>query len=628
MQQTATELWGEWVRSGVLKPGSYDADVKQCVQGALEHAGAPAAGTLEAAMDAVEWTPRDLIRALAPVVASFTGMLRDLLRLLSRIGAKSGTRENLRVVYEFDKGDLIDDSLGSFRETVERLESVVVRTRPLVFDPDRVWQSPLRGFRAYDLNSFLSTHGWSVGREHWQFGDGVPVPELTGSSRVDGLLEEYVRLLRCVAERLGEIGDDTIAVTAWLVHAERDEAWASGSEIVAENTSDIVIAREASDYWLLSNASMACGFAEAVARGEPVRDDLLDRLEAWLAEFWGVETDSMRERLVEEFTDVLSLPTWGRRHDLYSAWIATQIDRALDSRLEFVVEDGALRFPFSETLLARLDAAAGDVELRSERKFPASDLVGKGRKNGVQPDYSFVRASDQTPIVAVEVKQYRHSTTSKPAAALRDYVVALSSEQVFLVAHGPLGRGVARTIPAEASERAHVHRNVRVGKPAESAAFRKDLASLFPPPPKPTLPGVGAPRSLPGPIGRPVRVELRWLPSVHDLDLHILGRAGEMSYQNPLMPHAVLKDDTFNGGPEIAYLSAVPVGIEVRVHVYSQGTLRAAAPVAALVWDDGARMELVPTDEVLDAGRRCWVVGSIDEDGTVTPSGDSRIADL
>src|SRR4051794_7444660 len=99
----ATDLWSAWVREGTLKPKHYDSDVEELVIAALARSGFRGS-PVTMAMSQAEWTARDLIHALAPAVNSFAGMLRDLLRLMTRISATHGNDTNLRVVYEFEDG--------------------------------------------------------------------------------------------------------------------------------------------------------------------------------------------------------------------------------------------------------------------------------------------------------------------------------------------------------------------------------------------------------------------------------------------------------------------------------------------------------------------------------------------
>lgn len=605
MLRTAADLWREWERSGALRPGDYDSDIVDQIRKVMRRQGVPGAPIVDV-LERAEWTPRDLLHALAPVVASFAGMQRDLLTLLVRIGGTTGTGENLRVVYEFAEDDLIDESLQELRETVTRLETVVVRMQPLDFNPSHAWDSPIRGFGSWGRESgFVGPRP-----ELWAFASGVPDPVRTGHQRVDDLLARYRGVIEAVLRTLASVGDNSQEAAAWLRTAG-DEADPALRSIVSAATAD---------YWPIGAVAMVQGFAEQVAVGrvEP-EPQLLDRLETWLDGFFAADAfDALQERTITELTDLLKLPTWGRRHELYSAWVATQVDRALDSKMEFVLHDGALRFPFRPTLVARFASANGDVEFWGEFRSPAEDLSGEGRKTAIQPDYRFLRRGSDvaTTIAAVEVKQYLRAATKNPGAALRDYVLALPEAIVLLVAHGPLGRGVIDVVPPAERHRARIHRDVRVGRPRETAAFRRDIAALFPvpSPPKPS---------------RPARIELRWAATVSDLDLHVGAASGaETSWRRLATPHSVLRKDVTTGGePEIVDLAATASErLRVHVRIYSDDarSFAEAEPVVAFVWDDGERFELRPRMTLARSRDRSWDVAEIEVSGRVRPLSDSR----
>lgn len=632
MFSTGAELWREWERTGALRPQHYDRDVADRVRAAL---GSPLSNDLTVAelLAAKAWSPRDLIHALAPLVNSFVGMMRDLLALLNRVGATAGTGENLRLVYEFAEGDVIDESLANLRETVQRVENVMAMMPSLTFRRDHAWSSPIRN--AGSLAHAAALLGVDDGDlAHWRFANGLPSPAPTGRVRVDEVVQRYVNVLHAVLDRLALRGDDVAEVGDWLRATRHDR-----------EANDIDLAEAATDFWVLSEVAAVHRFVDEVRGGSRVADEILDGIQGWLAGFQSdVYEATMVECLVEELTDVLSLPAWGRRHELYSAWVASQIDQALErSRLEFVVTDGALRFPFRPTLLARLDppsgpsTPSGGIEFWCEVRSSATAPLGEGRKGGIQPDYRFIRtnAEGSETVAAIEVKQYLRPANKNPGEALRDYVVGLPSATVLLVAHGPLGARVLDRVPASERHRALVHAHVRVGRPRESAAFRDDIARLFPPAVEAPLtriesaafrddttmfaPAVEAPVT---------RLELRWRRSTGDLDLHVLGPDGEeTSWQSTSTRHSSLREDAFDGGPEIVDLAAPRSGpLHVWVHLFSKdaASVRHAGPEVSFVRADGSPLVLVPrTDAPVDEARR-WYVGEIDAHGRVLVSPSSR----
>lgn len=607
MQSTATELWREWERSGVLRPQDYDTDVADQVRRMLARRGQDGSGPIDRALDDARWTARDLLQTLAPLVTSFTAMQRDLLRLLQRVGAASGTQENLRVQYEFVAGDIIDESLADFRERVRHIEAVVVQLRPLSFTTSHAFDSAMRQHATSEAVDGLVAISGAASWETWQFSDGVPDATPTGYPQIDGLAERVIALVRGVLARLESVGTDTVTAREWA-YAHRDD--------LEQDPGLDQIIWAATDFWPLSTAAAVYQWTAGIAAGTiAASDEFLMQVDAWLGGFEAGEPEEAKiERMVEEFVDILSLPAWGKRHELYSAWITTQLDRAVHGRLEFVVVDGALRFPFHATLLAHLPTVHGPVELWCEVRSPATGELGGGRKRGIQPDYRFQRpahdkASDRTTVAAVEVKQYKSPAAIKHGGTLRDYVANLPGATVLLVAHGPLGAGVIDAVPESDRDRARVHTDVRVGHPRESAAFRADVARLFPPPPT-----------------RPTRIELRWSPTVADLDLRVRGGDEETSYRSFTTTHSTLRGDVRSGGgPEVVDIRPDVGGpLEVRVHVYSAGSLRDAAPVVTFFRGDDPVLSLTPTDELAHADERWWNVARIDDADRLAPSAQSR----
>lgn len=605
MQSTAAELWRSWERSGTLRPQDYDSDVADHVRRTLARQGHDGVDRIDRALDDAGWTTRDLLHTLAPLVTSFAGMQRDLLRLLQRVGAASGTQENLRVQYEFVEGDIIDESLADFRERVSRIESVIVQLRPLSFSTSHAFHSPLRQHSTSEAMDELVTISGSTSWETWRFLEGVPDPAPTGNLQVDARAERVIILVRRVLERLDSVGVDTLAAREWMGahHHEREQDPALAQVISA-----------AIDFWPLSTAAAVYRWTSGIIAGTiAASDEFLAELDAWLDRFEeGEAEEEVTERTVQDFLDILALPSWGKRHELYSAWITTQLDLAVDARLEFVVTDGALRFPFHATLLAHLPTAHGSVELWCEVRSPATGELHGGRRRGIQPDYRFQRAadeiSDRTTVAAVEAKQYKSPAATKHGGTLRDYVANLPGATVLLVAHGPLGVDVIDAVPESDHDRVRVHPDVRVGRPRESARFRADIARLFPPP-----------------ATRPTRIELRWSPTVADLDLHVHDGNEETSYGSPVTAHSTLRSDERNGGPEVVDIRPDSDGaLGVRVHVYSSGTLRDAAPVVTFFRGTDPVLSLTPTDEFTQGGERWWSVARIDNAGRMTASAQSR----
>ena len=206
--------------------------------------------------------------------------------------------------------------------------------------------------------------------------------------------------------------------------------------------------------------------------------------------------------------DLLDLPMWQFRHQIYSIWLVTVVERAFLDPDEFVLagEDGRLVFAFKKTLVARLRARGVDMELISELRTSAGkvELTGEGRQGHVQPDY-VVRRLDpdgkERIVFVLEAKQYARASLQNFSRALRDYAVVHKDSFVALANYGPMSKAIAEEVAALAAsmsdegvaERCAAFGHVEPTFPESVGALRnriRSTISLLPPPPslrRPTL---------------------------------------------------------------------------------------------------------------------------------------------
>ncbi len=355
--QTAAELWKAWLNAGVVRPEDYDRDLADAIR---QHLGPSRTRDLARAMHRVEWTPRDLLRAIFPELQSFSGMLRDLLGLYAKVEAQSASDENLRIVYEFDEHDPFDLLLSSFREQAESASRVVTSGGGVGFPADHAFDSPARKFGDWDRVAAI----FGERPDDWPFNKGAPRCASTGNPDADAVIARGLRVVDSVMAVLARFGATRGAVTAW-----RDVQG-------VERTIAADMAQAAHDYWPLMTTASLHGLADAVRRGS-AELGVLTELDRWLDWF---ESAAEMEQAVTEVTDLLSLPTWGKRHELYSAWVSTQIDAALAvDRATFHVKDGVLAFPFKATLLADVMATGGPYELWCEMRTDLVDQISLER---------------------------------------------------------------------------------------------------------------------------------------------------------------------------------------------------------------------------------------------------------
>ncbi|MEE6289247.1 hypothetical protein V2J52_16455 [Georgenia sp. MJ173] len=611
----AAELWRRWVDEGVIRPGDYDTDLLDAVNPLVAPGTSLTVPDVGAALEESAASARDLIRAVVPLISSFAGMMRDLLDLYARVGATQATGGNLRIQYEFEDGNVVDDSLAAFRTQVETVEEAARRLPWLVFPRSRAFESPLR--RLERVETELSRAVTSLDNDVvWADDDAVAHPGTTGLPEVDAVIDDWWHLAVTCRDVLRSVADDPFSVPT-----PRDDA----PQIQVD------LAQAATDHWPASQMKAVHGLAEVSRQGSPPAPGKLQATARWLDRFW---VESPADEMAAALADVLSLPSWGRRHELYAAWVLTQLDAALPGRLEIDVVDGAIRFPFSATRIATLDVAGDDggprrVELWSELRSAADDLAGEGRTNAIQPDYVFLDPAAGAPagaVLAVEVKQYLRSALRNPGLALRDYAHSLPSATVLLVAHGPLSPRVTTLTREEDVDRVAAFAHVRPTVGSRCESFRAAVTGVLPPPPPPPPPSqpsdAARPLSgtaVPGVVADTdgIRFSLRWDPAVHDLDLHArrLATDERISFINLRESWGRLERDTRDGGPEELTLLPTPGGIDLTVQVYSGAESVVQATATLDVTAEASTVRLIPA---AGTGRE-WHVGHLRPDGSFVP---------
>ena len=460
--KTAATLWQRLVDDGTIKPRSYDEDLVALLKSVL-----PGSGTLLNRIEAAEWTPRDLLRAMSPALDSFAGLLRDLLSLYTNISASHSTKDNLTICYEFDEGDGFDQSLTQFRSAVAKLERAQTARGTFVLSPQR-WEYPSAAKQSYENNEFQTVR--AVAEDSWDF--TLPPPPKADNEIVARGVSLVYAVLNASCDTLRNYGATMHAVGNNSALRSRRTTKASNHLQLYYDFTDFfpeqVIVKLRSDVESLESNPLLN------AR------NWLSNIEKWCSSFWGDEVCDAESALLS----VLSLPMWGKRHELYSAWVVCVIAKSFeDQRLRFDVVNGRLSFPFKATRIASFEDRNGPVELWTEVRSAASGKLAHGRKRGVQPDYRFLRPG-QAPSdteMAIEVKHYRQAAASRHGDTARDYARALPRARVAVVAHGPIGKTAMNRVESADQSRVSFNENVRSLVSTESDALIAEMTDIFPP---------------------------------------------------------------------------------------------------------------------------------------------------
>jgi hypothetical protein len=327
------------------------------------------------------------------------------------------------------------------------------------------------------------------------------------------------------------------------------------------------------------------------------------------------------ERQQQVLLEVLRLPFWRYRRELYSAWVSTLIFEALDG-IRLLSSRGRFEYRFSGSHLANV---AGDgaiplqvwAELRSALAKP-----GRGRSKAIQPDYTVLTEPitfAESAVLVVEVKHYGQQNARSFGKALSDYARGRPEAQVVLVNYGPADEASLAQVDAADADRCHVIGNLHPANETAVAEFLAIARHAIPelgvqatPPSQADIPTVtvekqgeteGAPDDTSGQTeeeepGRLMSsrteagaiVELGWTQGgADDLDLHVRVQAVEggdwhtINYQTRGSSQASTgwldRDTRHAPGREVIRVPHIPFRLTVAVHRYSAtGTLGGANP--------------------------------------------------
>ncbi|WP_293742061.1 hypothetical protein [uncultured Pedobacter sp.] len=222
---------------------------------------------------------------------------------------------------------------------------------------------------------------------------------------------------------------------------------------ITENWSTELLLNTIKDYWPAFYLDALFSWLEETDQFSiPARENAIQGLSEKLTAFFDKLPliTSTQSRLVEDISELLNLPVWKHRYELYSAWILTTITQAMKAYpLEVHHNDGTLTLSFKATHVATIKNKIGSMQLWSEVRSPLENPVGKTRKTGMQPDYAIYDAilSPEDCIVAVEVKQYRKGGTRNFSHALEDYSKGLKNAHVIVVNYGKISNALALPYP-------------------------------------------------------------------------------------------------------------------------------------------------------------------------------------
>jgi hypothetical protein len=627
----ATDSWGFWRRlqaAGSVEDAGRDSELESllCDQLGLD--------------DLSEESLRDVsveefVLAFFGVAQPYVAMWSELLAFFETANASSGSQQ-LEAVFDF-AGDreALNFDLEHFRKLVETASAAVMpfdlRSKSAV----DLWNVRIRPEDVDQSVKFHTDEGVDASTERFlmELASGEYPTRMPPRPRFDA--PELDQLIGEIWELGTVVLHDFRALFRHRSLARAEPA--QGDLTVAPSG----LPRQPA-LWLSSDFWHRSIVREAIhAVGLPAADQrhIASNLEGNLASLRNGDPSltTLNQRLVE----LLSLPLWKLRYDLYSSWVATRVAQAfVDKPVRLHSSNGRLVFSFSGTHLGTVDIEPR-VHIWSELKTELANPVGTGRVGAIQPDL-VLRSDPLTagifPLV-VESKQYQKPAYESFGHAITDYARGHPDAMVILVNYGP---GETSTLLTHVDEGVHDRaRFVSRMRPDDAVALERfrllvrEAVKVH----EPT--GAGEARVAPvedradAPSTAEIDpedlclIELRWGASPKDLDLHILidgDAVREISYSDrgtlAEAPYAWLEnDDTSGFGNErlrirkwLATTYRVTVVNYSREEAIQAGHVR----VRVLLRDDEIVFTGPPQDEP-EAWHVCTIDGTRQ---TVTPAGE------
>jgi len=444
-------------------------------------------------------SPEVFLGAFLKTIQPYAQMMADLCSFFYLHGVKT-TGKGMKILFDFGKGpkDLGFD-LEHFRHILSRYTKIAQHLAIYRWNHDTLW------ILARIFGDYWQYTPKDLDAKDWLFNYSqngelklpLPILPVTEVEEIDMWLQRTWQvwatiILEC--RKYGLTRDDLKSYCNLRLREHPENA----EELSKEDPEKITHMNEWNprdllfldiDRWPESMLRGIFGFTEklkAIEKSERINvaKDTIQQIQELFSKIPHWEGE--REILVREFLELLDLPIWNKRHELYQTWILAQIDKTFDD-YQHIIHDvnGELILKFSGTHVGTIETEKGRVHIWSELRSPLADPVGKGRKRNIQPDYSLtfepVTVPSQT-VIAIECKQYRKAKPKRFASALTDYARGRPNARILLVNYGDIPKKVLGLVKKNVRSRTFTIGNFMPGKLDEMQSFSEVLLQSLPKP--------------------------------------------------------------------------------------------------------------------------------------------------
>jgi hypothetical protein len=531
-----------------------DADLEEEVLNRLD----PAAGTSKAysslsdllIADMGSSSPRitveRLLIALLDSQRGFGSMMKEILDTLIIANARIGEHV-LSCSFKFDEqSDPIVLTLEQFREQVEKIRTVLVSR----------YQLPDFGMR-WDLSGALSRLRPKRTQRPPNSLSSLPsaVAASTGYPALDESLIVLTDLVTEFLVRCSQYGTDRRKIFDVVREKFPDTN-------VPAHLAELHLATDATDFWDVNIIESIDYITQGLRNRELDAQSLAADLRPLLSNI--KRKQSWEEKSYNELLDILNLPTWRKRHELYSVWVGTVLLRTANQyadNMQFHPENGILSFAFGGSRLATYSWGGETLDIYAELR---TDLTGTStkRKKSIQPDFRVVRANSSASLndatrLVLECKHYLRPSSRNFSQAANDYARSCHYSTVLIVNHGPADPVLlAAGLESELSQRVRFINDTQPGNSVETLETTlTDTLFASRPPIKNEKNAV--PERIALSKDRVATIRLEWDETLQDIDLALLMHFADSGDQNRIdygnrgshnsAPYAQLLEDIRQG---------------------------------------------------------------------------------
>ncbi|WP_317204162.1 hypothetical protein [Janthinobacterium sp.] len=368
-----------------------------------------------------------LLDAILAEQEGFAAMMGDILDTLVMAEAVKA-KDSLAISFSFDKtAEPLRLTLEAFRQQVNQIKTTIVTQ----------WDFPENDTRWRLLDGLADIVQNKKGHRAPFLPLSAPVADpASGDPLLDAALRDLTQLVSEFCTECMIYGTDRNlvrqTVAALFPNYNSDPLHATM----------VHLAGDAHDGWDVNLVALIKSIADSARGGFLDAGNTATTIDSLLSNM--PSRKAQVQKKYSELIDVLNLPAWKKRYELYSVWVGTallRVAKARSMRLEFHPINGVLSFAFGGSRLASYDWNGRQFDVWAEFR---SDLAvkSKKRKKGIQPDFRVMEvalgASDNAKTrFVLECKHYLKPSLSNFTQAAQDYSKSCPQSDVFIVNHGP-----------------------------------------------------------------------------------------------------------------------------------------------------------------------------------------------